>query len=158
MPQKANAMTAARLKKSVQTGEKCTRCNRGIHSAAECTTKTCPECGSLFKHDWKTCDGKPKAFFLSSDIDTQGEKSEGENPETYSQVLKRKVKDPVLFAKLSPVGIGRSTNAYSALADTDVASLSPKQSDEEDELVSHALSPGDKAWDTNLSDTDDEES
>jgi hypothetical protein len=48
----ANAIAAARLKKSVQTGETCTRCKRGIHPAANCTTQPCPECGSLFKHNW----------------------------------------------------------------------------------------------------------
>jgi hypothetical protein len=61
-----------------------------------------------------------------------------------------------------PVSIGHTTDAYSALADTDVAYLSPKHIDEEldpDNLVSHALSPEDEEWDTNLSyDTDDEKS
>jgi hypothetical protein len=107
-------------------------------------TKRCPNCGSLSKHGWRSCDGTAKSFYLCGCTETEGAKSEGDNPQliTYSYVVKRAVK-PVNNTKFVSFG---TMDRYSALTVTETAPLSPKPSNEDlstkGTVVPQGIGPG----------------
>ena len=74
------------------------------------------DCGPLAKQDRTTCDGTAKSFYLCGSTETEGEKSEGENPQltTYTSVVKRAI-TPINNTKCVYLG---TMNRYSALAVT----------------------------------------
>jgi hypothetical protein len=166
----ANAITDATAKKSVAkkslpvSSGTCPRCHRGDHLEANCRTKACKQCGLLSAHNWNTCDGTAKSFYLCGSTEIEGEKSEGENPQltTYSSVVKKAMK-PRNDTKFVSLG---TMNRYSAF-DAPYFPISPKQGNDdeldslcykkktEEELVSFALSADDDVWRENLSDSED---
>jgi len=89
----ANPITDATAKKSVAkkslpaSSGTCPRCHRGDHLEADCHTKACPECDSLSAHNWNKCDGTAKAFYLCGSTEIEGEKSEGEIPNSPHTLL-----------------------------------------------------------------------
>ena len=164
----ANAANPS-AKKSVKTGDKgdvdtmdidqinyaqtCTKCQRPGHKAENCRTIPCYKCHSLMRHDWNTCNGVAKAFFLAEKAE-EGEiplVDKGKYPEngtykypengTFKSVLTRTVKSQKDVREMLKL-----TNRFQLLVnDTDSISTSSKQ-ENCDELVSFALDSDDEDW------------